>query len=864
MSDLGQAVPAWMAPHDIREHRSSADGLALRINGDDPYIHGPLFQVSSPGPLWLEVDLFSEDGGTGQIFYYMDHPQEANSLRFSVKAGLRTLVKLPLPQLDGNYRFRFDPPGRGGMAHLYKLTLSERLLIETPIWQPPEKPRLDQDCLQLERGHLHLRHDSEHWDRFAISVGGVSFASGWEAPVLAYRDGPDLHWLSLVDSDTVVHSGVQFNEPETELKSWVRFKDQGGAQWELSRRWLTSDSPKGMEVVTSLRVDRDREIVFFPLLFLFAGLETFGPEKTQAILPGLEYLANEPSSSEADVIGPASKRLVAERAKVTFPMMTLVAKERYLSVVWEQNAFWAPVFDSPDRQFDSGGHLLGLVMPGSDGVNRDQGSLLPYGGERLKANEEIVLRTWLFGGYGETVVPSIQSYVAAWGLPDLPPRPEEQSYFQLAAEGWLSSDIRDGALLRHAVWGDQFKPQPAIDAPAYMRWLSARVDDQTMATSLDEAANSLLSQVAPSAYSTANIGHIRRPFGSLVFGHVEDNLRHAARFVDGQLNRFVNDEIRYTWTGEQKDLGATHFSESASGLTGQVVAQIMDFALFSGDRTAIKKGLERVEALRLYQNQVPRGGQTWEVPLHTPDILASASMVKAYSLAYELTSDERHLEAARYWAWTGVPFVYLVAPTDNPIGLYNTIPVYGATQYQAPVWIGLPVQWCGMVYAAAIRMLAEHDPQGPWLTIADGITLAGIQHTYPLQTASLKGLLPDLFQLKGQVRDGPAINPGTVQSGAIELYGGPSFYRARYLSSSALLVLAAGDIDVEQDGQEGAVIRVKPWSASVSFVVIHSMRDVPEIVNLDTADRQRPDDSPLSLIVRLAGPSRLKIDVNRP
>ena len=49
----------------------------------------------------------------------------------------------------------------------------------------------------------------------------------------------------------------------------------------------------------------------------------------------------------------------------------------------------------------------------------------------------------------------------------------------------------------------------------------------------------------------------------------------------------------------------------------------------------------------LYADTVPRGAQTWEVPLHTPDILASAHMVKAYTLGYIISGREEYLEQAR-------------------------------------------------------------------------------------------------------------------------------------------------------------------------------------------------------------------------
>ena len=48
--------------------------------------------------------------------------------------------------------------------------------------------------------------------------------------------------------------------------------------------------------------------------------------------------------------------------------------------------------------------------------------------------------------------------------------------------------------------------------------------------------------------------------------------------------------------------------------------------------------------------------------MHEPLILASAHMIRAYVYGYLLTDKTEYLEQARYWAWTGVPFLYLVNP----------------------------------------------------------------------------------------------------------------------------------------------------------------------------------------------------------
>jgi hypothetical protein len=169
-----------------------------------------------------------------------------------------------------------------------------------------------------------------------------------------------------------------------------------------------------------------------------------------------------------------------------------------------------------------------------------------------------------------------------------------------------------------------------------------------------------------------------------------------------------------------------------------------------------ESGIKSLERMRRFRT--PRGAQTWEMPLHTPDILASAWLVRAYLRGFELTGRKEYLRDAARWATTGVPFVYQWS--ERPVMLYATVSVLGATNWRAPNWIGLPVQWCGVVYADAITRLAEHDQTLDWRRLAEGILRAAEQMQWP--DGQFVGCLPDAFELLGQQRIEPAINPCTL------------------------------------------------------------------------------------------------------
>jgi hypothetical protein len=734
--------------------------------------------------------------------------------------------------------------------------------VTVPEWSKPAGPAAGVTPLVVRSKGLELLHGPDAFGQFEIRVNGKAFAIGQNHPVIGYLKGGNLRWFDLA---AAADKELSVSNQGGSISSGLQATDPDGGHWEAKLKFRPGQLSESIDIESEVAVDQDRQVAFVPVFLIFPGATSFGAEKDQALFAGLEYLENEPSSSEADVIGPAAKRQVPDSLKITFPLMAIQRDDRYLALVWQMRPAFSAVFDSPDRLFGAGGHVMGLIFPGANGKDRQEGSLLPTVATLLPGHTPLVLRATLLGGSGNSVVPAIEQYVRLRGLPPVPAAPSFQQYVAAATGGWLDSKIREGNLIRHAIAEGNFAAGPAADAAVWMEWLAVNTQDSSLAARLSQTAKGVTDAVSVRDLYASGVGHIRYPVMPLVFGHVVESADRASEIARELLGRFEADgSLRYHPTPGKPDFAKTHSSNEASGFASRAVEDVLEAAAYSGDRELIKSALQRLDGLDKFRNGVPRGAQTWECPLHTPDILASAQMVRAYTLGYELTANPAYLDLARYWAWTGVPFVYLVNPATGAVGSYSTIAVFGATQWQAPVWMGLPVQWCGLVYADALYWLYRHDPKGPWKRLADGITISGIAQSWPGSDTQFQGLLPDSFVLREQHRNGPAINPATLQACAVHFFGSVPVFDFHSFAKTGLHLYAPGAIQNPVEKQGGIGSKVKSWlKGTPYFVLINGLEKKPQLrVNERQVDCAAPHEfleKQGLLILKLSGENQLEL-----
>jgi len=767
--DFSEGLHGWIGNNKVEKLSYSSEGLIVKATADDPWIEGPAIELPGEKIIRVKIRMKSNADASAELFYGPTF-RAGHSVRFTVRNdGQWHDYSLVIREdLGPGTRFRLDPCLKAGDVTVASINIEAITRVVVPSLQKPRAfGRMGPSLASVKSGSLEFEHLGGRWGKLTFKVNGAEMASGHDNELIGLVLNERPEWLSLKNAEVTFQ-----NQPERNVSTTTAaIEDSGGGKWQI-RRTVRSAKQQGTLIVeTELRVDRDRDILHVPWLTIFPGLGTFGPSKSQGLFAGLEYLSDEPSSSEADIAAPNHIRRVPDPVKITFPLMAISQAGNYIGVIWEPSETVAATFDSPDRIYNSAAHVLALSAPGV-GELRFENDFSAHTPLRLKANKTLRTSVLVIGGRGRTVVPAVKHYAALKGLPALPQFAGGlDAAVARLARGWLDSQINHDGFFRHAVWGDSFPPVPAADAAMFIDWLNNHTKNKELCERLNGAKDQTLRRIPSGQPFSSSVGHAHLPTAPFVFGRTFDFARQRHDEAWRMIRSFDAAGVKRYRPGKA-DYSTTHFAKHANGLAGRDMAGILEGASLSADKELIDEALKLLDKqTALYGDTVPRGAQTWEIPLHTPDILASAHMVKAYALGYIVSGREQYLEQARYWAWTGIPFVYLHPPTSEAVGSYSTIAVLGATNWTAPLWLGRPVQWCGLVYGSALHLLSECDPHGPWEKIAKGITLTGLQMTWDLTDAERQGLLPDFYDLRGQVGAGPAINPGTVQAHLAELYG---------------------------------------------------------------------------------------------
>jgi hypothetical protein len=733
----------WTPTHECA--LAGASGvLRIQSTGDDPYLFGPA--IRTEGPVTARLRMKCDAGGDGQIFWLMPNMtefDEAHSRRFALIHDNQWHDYTVALAADGAMRrLRLDPAESPGVIEVEALELFQQTLHPLEI----QSVRTEGASVSARLKNYSARQISFTMDGRPFSLGPNAIAefseiaSGKE-PFRAHQIAiespglPPLHrvvsiidtaasadWASLQSGDLVLRAA----------------RDGSGARIELGGRLVGVLSPlisrdgaplnlkltgagnslswrgDGVTLAVSMSADKITSSIESQRPCEGPVLRVFGPLE-QGLFPGLEYLAKgEHSSSTLDIETADHIRFAPDPRKVTMPLMAFVTDRVTAAMTWSDMSL-QPVFVTPNFLDGPDGHRASLR-----GANIECAILI----RKPARIEDAIL--WA---------------VRRRGLPPLPvaPRP-------VSAELDLCVAALSGPPLKTAEgWGHcaeaSWPRQPYADQASTLWRLTGQIPS--------------LPSLVPGG------SHIADDSVYFLTGRADEWLKvrsSAARAIIAEQK--PDGSFRY-----DGKFGRGHFEDTASGYCAERTVQLLEHARFTGDAASLRAGLRALEFMKYFRD--PRGAQTWECPLHAPDILASAYLVESYLRGFELTGQSDYLDRARAWAITGLPFVYQWS--DEPTMAYATIAIFGATGWQAPNWMGLPVQWCGLVYAHALASLAPLDQTLDWNRIATGILIAAEQMQYP--SGSFAGCEPDSFNLSQQQRNGPSINPCDIVSVRLAVEG---------------------------------------------------------------------------------------------
>jgi len=735
----------WTAANDCT---LSAHGGTLRIRstGGDPYVRGPAVKIA--GPMAVKLRAKCATAGRGQIFWTtVQSPEweQKKSAGFDlVHDGEWHDYVVPLDVRGTLTNLRLDPGTAPGEIQLDSVELQRQRMHPLEI---------EAVVVGERTAMVHLRNHSDNQIDFSINgqpgtiKGKQTFPIRLTAPfappfapfrivvepkglprlsrtVFLYRTVARGAWITRQSEDFTLRvapdgSGARIEREDAlvaviaPLVHWdgvtpkLKLADQTGPIRFLGDGVTLSVALENDEILVSIESDTPCE---GPVLRALGTLE-------QGLFAGLEYLGKrERSSSKLDIETDEHLRFAPDPLKVTMPLMACVTERGAAAMTWNDMTL-QPVFASPNFFDGTADHRMALR------------------GKKIEAR--ILVRR---APLEETILWAVNRR----GLPPLPKPPRTRN-----AQWKLCLDSINGPIKGEGGWGHCAEP----------RW--ARRPHADIASTIWR-----LTGTAPELPElVAGGSHVRNDTIYFVTGRVDQWLQRKAGEI-GNIIRQQQPDGSFRYSG---DYQRGHYEDTASGYCAQKAAMLLDYAWATGGPMARDAGLRTLKYMKRFT--VPRGAQTWELSLHTPDILASAYLVWAYVRGYELTGKEEYLDRARAWALSGVPFVYLWG--RYPIMVYATVPVYGATNWRSPNWMGLPVQWCGTVYAYALGLLAPYDKTLDWHRLAEGILIAGEQMQYP--DGKLVGCLPDVFELAAQRRAGPSINPCALVSLRLLLDGEVDF-----------------------------------------------------------------------------------------
>lgn len=460
------------------------------------------------------------------------------------------------------------------------------------------------------------------------------------------------------------------------------------------------------------------------------GEASFGTEKTDAMLPGVEWAIKDEWTSGTDWFkDPWALRVAPHPNKVSIPLMALSHKGTGIGLSWNPNQVasrWfnyrshvpQPVFAAPNFVDRMNNNLMGLMVPDAtiEGHENEIYAEIPL---ELKIGQKINFDAdlWLSEGNSMDVV---LDWVKRNGLPE--PSETRWDYdetLRRVANAYNTNLWHEGegfgVIQGRLNW-------VRASAPDFLYRFVEENKKTELAKSLNEKIEWCEEQQKNKKES-------------------EDEKISRLKKQGDKLIESQGDEGQFYLDIENRDFGKDDFIVATSYIEPMGASE--DTALemvMQGAMRLLEIGRETEESKYLLAAKKsfdfsmhmmrPEAGDFWETPLHAANLLAAGNAAIGYYEAYREFGEEKYREKAIYWIRTIIPFTH-VWETEEVEMLYNTKPVLSSSDWYFANWVRDHVQW------EVLRVFAESgkrnidwveiDPETDWATFHKGITHAAMR-----------------------------------------------------------------------------------------------------------------------------------------
>ncbi len=467
-------------------------------------------------------------------------------------------------------------------------------------------------------------------------------------------------------------------------------------------------------------------------IWLRIGADSFGSARYDAIFPGIEWVINDEWSSGTDWFEhPQALRVTPHPHKVAFPIMAISYDGMGIGLSWtpELPTSSASVFRCPQPVFatpnfiDRRNHsLIGLMLPSArDGLKENTLKADPP----IKIQKEKLTLNGQISIVAGTSLDVVMDWVKRHGMPEPgAPRYEWRDSMERAAQAYNSGLWADAKGWRTSGFTEDIAPS----IPEFVLYYIDKGSNKEIVRGLKEKVEWCRKQG-----KKPRMRRIRREHD---YEQIKRFSRDEAIEVGEELLRIQTPEGDFPFDPEGRH--KTDLSVSSSiwrplgqpggstiGLCSVNAAVLIVVGQTTREQKFIQAARKTLDFMMKFNR--PEGGDWWESPLHSPNLLAAGDAAIAYALGYKEFSDERYLERARHWIRCVIPFTHLWEPEGMPM-IYNTKPCFNSTNWFLSDWVSRHVQWEILGVFAASGDLgidwAKTDPEIDWNRYHRGVTTA--------------------------------------------------------------------------------------------------------------------------------------------